>query len=233
MPTWYVSCGSRWLGCITSSHEASTWLKCTDRTSDPFVDSGDSAELIREGLDALIEADAWQRIETALARGIKALEAGDPGAKIPDLKVLLVLGDPGNEHFMNEVQGLSGFGGISGYIVLTLWPTPRVLQRLEAIAVHELHHNVRYSPGRVVWDSATVTVGEHVVSDWVLGDATARHFGSEPVGLPTGAGYVAGVRLVGACLDAGGGTAAENVRRPAVDIIETALPCLGLKPLNP
>ena len=233
VPTWYVSCGSRWLGCITSSHEASTWLKCTDRTSDPFVDSGDSAELIREGLDALIEADAWQRIETALARGIKALEAGDPGAKIPDLKVLLVLGDPGNEHFMNEVQGLSGFGGISGYIVLTLWPTPRVLQRLEAIAVHELHHNVRYSPGRVVWDSATVTVGEHVVSDWVLGDATARHFGSEPVGLPTGAGYAAGVRLVGACLDAGGGTAAENVRRPAVDIIETALPCLGLKPLNP
>lgn len=233
MPTWYVSCGSRWLGCITSSHEASTWLKCTDRTSDPFVDSGDSADLIREALDALIEADAWQRIETALARGIKALEAGDPGAKIPDLKVLLVLGDPGNEHFMNEVQGLSGFGGISGCIVLTLWPTPRVLQRLEAIAVHELDHNVRYSPGRVVWDSATVTVGEHVVSDWVLGDATARQFGSEPVGLPTGAGYAAGVRLVGAGLDAGGGTAAANVRRPAVDIIETALPRLGLKPLNP
>lgn len=233
VPTWYVSCGSRWLGCITSSHEASTWLKCTDRTSDPFVDSGDSAELIREGLDALIEADAWQRIETALARGIKALEAGDPGAKIPDLKVLLVLGDPGNKHFMNEVQRLSGFGGISGCIVLTLWPTPRVLQRLEAIAVHELHHNVRYSPGRVVWDSATVTVGEHVVSDWVLGDATARQFGSEPVGLPTGAGYAAGVRLVGAGLDAGGGTAAANVRRPAVDIIETALPRLGLKPLNP
>ena len=247
----------------------------------PFVDSGDSAELIREGLDALIEADAWQRIETALARGIEALETGDPGAMVPDLKVLLVLGDPGNEHFMNEVQGLSGSGGISGYIVLTLWPTPRVLQRLEAIAVHELHHNVRYSPGGVVWDPATVTVGEHVVSEgladlfaaelygeagytqfvaadtyldedvlakvvtgldvagmqdfaaWVLGDATVRQFGSEPVGLPTGAGYAAGVRLVGACLDAGGGTAAANVRRPAVDIIETALPCLGLKPLSP
>lgn len=243
--------------------------------------SADSAERIREGLYTLIEADAWQRIETALARGVEVLETADPGARIPDLKVLVVLGDPGNEHFMNEVKGLSGFGGISGYIVLTLWPTPRVLERLEAIAVHELHHNVRYSSGGVMWDPATVTVGEHVVSEgladqfaaelygddgythfvaadtytdgdvlakvvtglnitgmqefaaWVLGDATARLFGSEPVGLPTGAGYAAGVGLVKACLDDGGGTAAANVRQPAADIIGTALPRLGLKPLTP
>ncbi|WP_411708409.1 DUF2268 domain-containing putative Zn-dependent protease (plasmid) [Corynebacterium sp. LaCa117] len=84
---------------------------------------------------------------------------------IPDLTVLLVLGDPSNEHFMDEVRGLSAFGGISGYIAITIWPTEEVLHRLEAIALHELRHNVRYSADGIVWDPQTVTVGEHVVAE--------------------------------------------------------------------
>ncbi|MGO1849305.1 DUF2268 domain-containing protein [Microbacterium sp.] len=239
-------------------------------------DWDDPSDRVREGLDALVAADAWKRIERALEDGIAALASADPGATIPDLTVLLVLGDPTDEHFLDEVQGLSGFGGISGYIAITVWPTPRVLDRFEAIAVHELHHNIRYSPGGVAWNPATVTVGEHVVSEgladvfaaelygdagythfvadatrsdddvlakvasgldvtgmhdfaaWVLGDATARRFGGEPVGLPTGAGYAAGARLVHAYLEAAGGTAARSVRTPAADIIRTALPRLGL-----
>lgn len=231
---------------------------------------------VHEGLEALVAADAWTRIEKALEDGVAALVSADPGVTIPDLTVLLVLGDPTNKHFVDEVQGLSGFGGISGYIAITVWPTSRVLDRIEAIAVHELHHNVRYSPGGIVWDPQTVMVGEHVVSEgladvfaselygeagythfvrdetrsddqvlakvasgldvtgmadfaaWVLGDSSAQLFGAEPVGLPTGAGYAAGARLVRAYLDATGTTAAHSVRTPASDILRLALPRLGL-----
>jgi len=258
---------------LAAVHRQSFGFDCGSETD------GDTDALIgqlREGLDALLAADAWRRVETALQNGISALEASVPDLTVPDLTVLLVLGDPTNRHFVDEVQGLSGFGGISGYISLTLWPTPQVLDRLEAIAVHELHHNVRYSPGGVVWDPATVTVGEHVVSEgladvfatelygdagythfvaeatrtdhavlakvasgldvtgmqdfaaWVLGDATARMFGSAPVGLPTGAGYAAGARIVEAYRDATGRNAAEAVRVPASDILAVALPRLGL-----
>lgn len=237
-----------------------------------------SSDQLREGLRMLVDADAWRRVAGALEAGVAALKAADPSVIVPDLTVLLVIGDPNNEHFLNEVQGLSGFGGISGYIAITVWPTPRVLDRLEAIAVHELHHNVRYSPGGIVWNPATVTVGEHVVSEgladtfatelygdtgythfvtdatrsddqvlakvatgldvtgmqdfagWVLGDATARLFGGSPVGLPTGAGYAAGVRLVAAYIEATGTTAAQNVRTPAAEILLQALPRLGLAP---
>ncbi|WP_437582173.1 DUF2268 domain-containing protein [Paramicrobacterium sp. CJ85] len=237
----------------------------------------DSAiEQVREGLESLVAADAWTRIEKALEDGVAALTSADPGVTIPDLNVLLVLGDPTSQHFVDEVQGMSGFGGISGYIAITVWPTSRVLDRLEAIAVHELHHNVRYSPGGIVWDPQTVMVGEHVVSEgladvfaselydaagythfvrdetrsddqvlakvasglgvagmadfaaWVLGDSSAQLFGAEPVGLPTGAGYAAGARLVREYLDATGATAAQNVRTPASDILRIALPRLGL-----
>lgn len=236
---------------------------------------------VRGGLDALVGADAWGRVASALDAGVAALRSATPGLQVPDLRVLLVLGDPTNAHFMDEIAGLSGFGGISGYISLTLWPHPVVLHRVEAIAVHELHHNVRYGPGGVVWDPATVTVGEHVVAEgladvfaaelygergythfvtdevraddtvlakvasglgvtgmadfaaWVLGDASARLFGARPVGLPTGAGYAAGVRLVRAYLDATETTAAENVHTPAADILDVALPALGLTTVVP
>ncbi|KMS75842.1 peptidase, partial [Streptomyces regensis] len=147
----------------------------------------DSAiEQVREGLESLVAADAWTRIEKALEDGVAALTSADPGVTIPDLNVLLVLGDPTSQHFVDEVQGMSGFGGISGYIAITVWPTSRVLDRLEAIAVHELHHNVRYSPGGIVWDPQTVMVGEHVVSEGL-----ADVFASELYGA---AGYTHFVR---------------------------------------
>ncbi|UNX53256.1 DUF2268 domain-containing protein [Georgenia sp. TF02-10] len=234
------------------------------------------AQDVREAVDALVQADAWNRLETGLQRGAAALQESVPGVAVPDVTVLLVVGDPDSSHFVDEVQGLSGFGGISGYITVTVWPTPTVLDRLEAIVVHELHHNVRYAPGGIVWNPATVTVGEQVVSEgladvfaaelygdagythfvseqtrtddavlakvvtglgvtgmqnfsaWVHGDASARLFGAEPVGLPTGAGYAAGVRLARAYLEATGSTAAQNVRTPAVDILRVATERLGL-----
>lgn len=238
----------------------------------------DSSDRLRDGLDALVAADSWNRIAGALDVGVEALKSADPKIRVPDLNVLLVLGDPNNKHFLGEVQGLSGFGGISGYIALTVWPTPQVLNRLEAIAVHELHHNLRYSPGGIAWDPASVTVGEHVISEgladvfaaelfgaagythfvaeatrsdddvlakvitglnvtgmqnfgaWVLGDATARMFGGEPVGLPTGSGYAAGARLVRAYLEATGGTAAQNLHTPATKILDIALRYLDIPP---
>jgi uncharacterized protein YjaZ len=45
---------------------------------------------------------------------------------------------------------------------------------------------------------------------WVHGDATAARFGGTPVGLPTGAGYAVGNRLVDAYLAATGQSAAEG-----------------------
>ena len=140
--------------------------------------------------------------------------------------------------------------------------------------MHELQHNLRYAPGGVIWDPATVVVGEQVISEgladafarqlhgqagytpigvphldddavfdkvvsglgvsgmqhfvsWVHGDDAARRFGGEPVGLPTGAGYAAGNRLVDAYLLATGSTAAEALHVPSATIIEVALRELG------
>ncbi|MFD5250483.1 DUF2268 domain-containing protein [Amycolatopsis sp. NPDC058340] len=224
-----------------------------------------------EALDALHDADAWNRIQRALDDAVAVQLAATPGLTIPDITVLTVLGDPADRHFMGPNLGMSANGSVTGYIYLTFWPYPENLARLEATAVHELNHNLRYSPGGVIWDPATVTVGEQIVSEgladafarqlygdelgyarigvphlrddavfekvvsgleitgmqnfaaWVHGDETAARYGGTPVGLPTGAGYAVGNRLVDAYLAATGRTAAEALLVDRRDVIGTAL----------
>jgi uncharacterized protein YjaZ len=229
-----------------------------------------SREQVLDALDRLVAADAWGRIARALDAAAAVQLAAVPTLVVPEIAVLLVLGDPDDTYFMEPIRGFSGNGSATGFLSLTLWPTEENLARLEAAAVHELQHNLRYAPGGVIWDPATVVVGEQVISEgladafarqlyghagytpigvphldddtvfdkvvsglgvsgmqhfvsWVHGDDAARRFGGEPVGLPTGAGYAAGNRLVDAYLSATGSTAAEALRVPSATIIEVGL----------
>ena len=159
----------------------------------PFIPGGpDQFEIHRgtygypiEGSDARVldalaqleDADAWGRIRRALAEGIAALTSAVQDLSVPDLTVHLTVGDPGDAYFMDEIRGLSAFGGMSGYIEITVWPHDVVLDRLEAIAVHELHHNVRYGPGGVVWDPMRVQLGEQVVAEGLADAFAAELYG--------------------------------------------------------
>ncbi|MEU0463423.1 DUF2268 domain-containing putative Zn-dependent protease [Amycolatopsis sp. NPDC006131] len=231
-----------------------------------------------EALEALHDADAWGRIERALRDAVAVQLEATPELAVPGITVLIVLGDPGDEHFMGTSLGMTANGSVSGYLFLNFWPFPENLARLEATAVHELNHNLRYSSGGVVWDPATVTVGEQVVSEgladafarqlygdelgyarvgvphlhddavfakvvsglevtgmqnftaWVHGDAHAIRYGATPVGLPTGAGYAVGNRLVDAYLAATGRTAAQALLVDSREVIDTALSSMNAAP---
>lgn len=233
-----------------------------------------SLDRVVDGLDRLVAADAWGRISRALDAAVATQLDAVPGLVVPDITVLLVLGDPDDTYFLESIRGFIGNGSATGFISLILWPTEENLARLEAAAVHELNHNLRYAPGGVVWDPTTVVVGEQVVSEgladafarqlhgpsgytpigvahldddavfdrvvegldvggmqhfvsWVHGDEAALRYGGEPVGLPMGAGYAAGNRLVDAYLSATGSTAAEALHVPSATIIEVARRELG------
>jgi uncharacterized protein YjaZ len=224
----------------------------------------------KAALVALREADAWTRIERALTSAMALQASATPHIHLPDITVLLMVGDAGDDYFMGPLRGFSGNGSATGFISLTVWPTDENLARLEGAAVHELNHNLRYAPGGVVWNPLTVTVGEQIISEgladafarqiygdagytpigvphlgddavfrkvvsglgvqgmqnftaWVHGDASAERFGAEPVGLPTGAGYAAGNRLVDAYLAASGSSAAEALHTPSAEIVDVTL----------
>ncbi len=221
-------------------------------------------------LEVLREARAWERVAEALHAGVARQLAATPGIRVPDIQVLIVLGDPADAHFMDVNLGMSANGSVSGYLWLNLWPSPENLDRIEATAVHELNHNLRYTNAPHFWDPAAVTVGEQVVSEgladafaremyaglgytriglaaqhddavfdkvvaglgvtgmqnfaaYVHGDATALRFGGTPVGLPTGAGYAVGNRLVDAYLVASGRSAAEALLVDADEVIRAGV----------
>ncbi|MFD1049070.1 DUF3817 domain-containing protein, partial [Kibdelosporangium lantanae] len=89
--------------------------------------------------------------------------------------------------FMDVSLGMTANGSVSGYLYLNFWPYPENLERLEATAVHELNHNLRYAPGGVIWNPMTVTVGEQIVSEG-LADSFARQLygdlGYARIGVP-------------------------------------------------
>ncbi|MGW4890900.1 DUF2268 domain-containing protein [Kitasatospora sp. NPDC004240] len=109
---------------------------------------------------------AWDRIGTAVP-GVRHAET---------VHVVLVLGDPDDEHLTVRSAGYLGTGGIPGAIHLLMWPTVTSLEKIGHAAAHELHHNVRYA--NVTWDPMAVTVGEQVVAEG-LAEAFVRELAGE------------------------------------------------------
>jgi uncharacterized protein YjaZ len=125
----------------------------------------------------MIEADVLGQVRRELERAGEAL----CGAKQADsLQVMFVLGNPDNEHLMKISGGYYGMGGSPGWLYLLAWPSEEVIGRIAHCAVHEFHHNVRFT--NVEWNPVTVTVGEHVVAEG-LAEAFVRELsGPEAMG---------------------------------------------------
>jgi uncharacterized protein YjaZ len=220
-------------------------------------------------LDRLEGADVWGQVERCLTDSATHQLDATPGATTAaELHVVVLLGDPSVDFFVHTTGGYFGIGGFPGYLTVTVWPTDDNIDKVGYCAVHELHHNIRFA--NVVWNPATVTVGDQVISEglaeafvrerygeaamgpwgdpargdeaayrrvvdnlglvgmrnltpYVHGDATTVRMGGTPVGLPTGVGYVAGLRLVDAHLAATGLTVAQSTCLDTAEILRNAL----------
>ncbi|GLZ14599.1 hypothetical protein Acsp04_48340 [Actinomadura sp. NBRC 104425] len=144
-------------------------------------------------LQQMRDADVWSRIEECLAAAWQRLGDAAPEADHADtVHVVLVLGNPDDDHLTVRSAGYFGMGGFPGAIHLTMWPTETSLAKIGYAAAHELHHNVRYA--NVAWDPTAVTVGEQVVAEG-LAEAFVRELAGEQALGPWA------TRLTGAELD--------------------------------
>ncbi|WP_194898161.1 DUF2268 domain-containing protein [Catenulispora pinisilvae] len=128
-------------------------------------------------LQRMRDADVWSHLRDWLTKAWRHLDAAVPGVGHADtVHVVLLLGNPDDDHLVKRSAGYFGFGGIPGSILLTMWPTDAALRNIGFAAVHELHHNVRYA--NVRWNPTTVTLGEQIVAEG-LAEAFVRELGGE------------------------------------------------------
>ncbi|MGY5129865.1 DUF2268 domain-containing protein [Streptomyces nigrescens] len=153
------------------------------------------------------DAGVWSRIEDSLTTAWERISGAVPGIKHADtVHVVLVLGDPDDDHLMVRSAGYFGMGGFPGAIHLLMWPTDTSLKKIGHCAAHELHHNVRYA--NVVWNPTAVTLGEYVVAEG-LAEAFVRELAGEQAMGPwsravTGAGLDRAYERITADIDVAG-----------------------------
>ena len=207
-------------------------------------DINTAPSVYKTSMDALLKGNVIDRIQAALEKAFQALKAKG-GFRFPDtLQVGVFVSDGKNSIHECLNHGFSGFGGIPGFIALILSPTEYVLKSLEALVVHEFHHNIRFliepwpqdmniSVGKYLLDEglaeafaaelygeayigpqtiglsaeellkATEVILPHAAEkgfqtarSYLFGDAMADVCGYPKTGLPHGAGYAVGYRLV-------------------------------------
>lgn len=198
----------------------------------------------KTSMDALLKGNVINRIQVALEKAFQTLKAKG-GFRFPETLQVGVFISDGKNRIHDELNhGFTGFGGIPGFIVLILSPTEYVLKSLEALVVHEFHHNIRFliepwpqdmniSVGKYLLDEglaeafaaelygeayigpqtiglpaeelskATEVILPHAAEkgfqtarSYLFGDAMADMCGYPKTGLPHGAGYAVGYRLV-------------------------------------
>jgi uncharacterized protein YjaZ len=143
-----------------------------------------------EALQRLIAADAWGQLRREMARAWEYQRSVLPGIRHQDrIEVVLTLGNPDEEIFMQRTLGYYGMGAMPGSIWMVVWPTDYNITRIGACGVHELVHNLRTPNVETRFNLA----------EWVIHEGLAEVFTVEVCGPDSTGAWYAGV--AGAALD--------------------------------
>jgi uncharacterized protein YjaZ len=137
-----------------------------------------------DALLRLVKADAWGQLRRDLARAWEYQRSVLPGIRHPDrVEVVLTLGNPDDQIFIERTLGYYGMGAMPGSIWLVAWPTDYNLTRIGACGVHELAHNLRTPNVETQFNLA----------EWVVQEGLAELFTVEVCGADSTGAWYAGV----------------------------------------
>lgn len=115
----------------------------------------------KEGVIALKkwkEHNVFKTVKETLKWCKNYLEENELKINADELKFGLYIADPDK---LSLQKGYCGFGGIPGFIHVSILPNAFNIPRLPAIIAHEFHHNIRFS--YFDWDHGNITVGDYLV----------------------------------------------------------------------
>jgi uncharacterized protein YjaZ len=145
-------------------------------TPEDFV--SEQRPIIEEMVRRLTDDGAWHRFAAALERGVAAFAPFADRIALDNIACAVVL----TKHNSNAPgRGYAGFGGIPGYLMVTLsLADGYTLPRVGAASVHELNHNVRFKI--VPFLPMQVTVADYIIAEGLAEAFAAQLFGEDLVG---------------------------------------------------
>lgn len=131
----------------------------------------------KKAISKLNEINASQTTIETLDKCIAFLQNNGLGINADELLFGLYIADPDK---LKLQKGYSGFGGIPGFIQISIYPDSYNIPRIPAVIAHEFHHNIRFSYFN--WDHGNVTVGDYIVIEGLAESFAKELFGDELLG---------------------------------------------------
>lgn len=147
-------------------------------------DINTASSVYGRAINELLKGDVINRIQAALEKAFQALMTKGGFLFPENLQVGVFVSDGKNLIHEHLNHGFSGFGGIPGFIVLILSPTEYVLKSIEALVVHEFHHNVRFLIEPWPQDM-NISVGKYLLDEGMAEAFAAELYGEPYIGPQT------------------------------------------------
>jgi uncharacterized protein YjaZ len=139
---------------------------------------GEQRPIVEEMVRRLTDDGAWQRSVAALERGVAAFAPYADRIALDTINCAVVLT---KHNSAMPGRGYSGFGGIPGYLMVSLsLADDYTLPRVGSASVHELNHNVRFKI--VPFLPTQVTVADYIIAEGLAESFAAELFGEDLVG---------------------------------------------------
>ncbi|WP_090919841.1 MULTISPECIES: DUF2268 domain-containing protein [unclassified Bacillus (in: firmicutes)] len=135
------------------------------------------SDIAKKALYDLKTIDALEIAQTALNRCIEFAKANNLEVRAEELKFGMYIADP--EKLKNQ-NGYCGFGGIPGYVTITVHLNNYNISRIPALIAHEFHHNLRFS--YFDWNHGDVTLSEYLVIEGLADSFATELYGEEYLG---------------------------------------------------
>lgn len=134
-------------------------------------------EMGKGALEHLREVQALQTAYDTLNHCVEFIQENKLKITTDELKFGMYIADPKK---LELQKGYCGFGGIPGFIQVSIFPNSYNVPKIPAVIAHEFHHNLRFS--YFDWDHGNVTVGDYLIIEGLAESFAKELYGEDLLG---------------------------------------------------
>ncbi|GGP08817.1 MULTISPECIES: DUF2268 domain-containing protein [Oceanobacillus] len=131
----------------------------------------------RKALENLKKIQALETARNTLNDCVHFIEKNNLNINADELRFGMYIADPKK---LELQKGYCGFGGIPGFIQVSIYPDSYNTPKIPAVIAHEFNHNIRFS--YFDWDHGNVTVGDYLIIEGLAESFAKELYGDELLG---------------------------------------------------